>query len=155
MAKASFLAIQRPTWRVYETAAELAVASGVGADLPINFVDVDPCGDPWPLLTAYFQSERVFPKRLAVAVNDGLRQKLKMGSGWHVETMKAAVAMFSNTALYPRYLEVCRWNLERLASSRGYRIVEWAGYYCGFGQQMTHFGALLDRAAPASLKAAA
>jgi len=145
--RATALALQRPTWRVYEAPSQLALKVGAAADLPIDFVDLDPYGECWPAIEAYFGSEREFPKRIAFAVNDGLRQKLTTGSGWQVATMKAALEVFSNDGLRPRYLEVCRWNLQRLASPRGYRIVEWAGYYCGFSQQMTHFGAVLERAA--------
>ncbi len=140
------LAVQRPTWRTYETAAADALAAGVAADLRVDFLDVGPPdGDPWPAVEAFFQSERIFPKRLAVAVTDGLRRKLKLGAGWRIATLKCAVEVFSNTALYGRYLEIARWNLERLAQPRDYRISEWAGFYAGRGEQLTHFGALLER----------
>src|SRR5271168_856895 len=77
--KATFLALQRPTWRVYESSSQLALKAGVGSDIAVNFVDIDPYGEPWSVIEAFFGSERQFPKRLAFAVNDGLRQKLNLG----------------------------------------------------------------------------
>jgi hypothetical protein len=124
--------------------SQLALKAGVAADLPINFIDIDPYGECWPVIEAYFSGERKRPKRLAIAVNDGLRQKLNVGAGWQVATMKAALEVFSNAGLYARYLEVCRWNLDRLIAPHGYKVIEWAGYYCGFNHLMTHFGAVLE-----------
>src|SRR4051812_3936723 len=82
--KAAILAHQRPTWAVYECLCENAIAEGAGAHLEVNFLDLDPYGEPWPALDAFFGSDRPFPPRLAIVVNDGLRQKLKMNGGWSV-----------------------------------------------------------------------
>ena len=75
-AKAGLLGRQRPTWAVYEADSEYAISQGVGADLPVNFLDLDPYGQPWGTLEAFFSSDREFPDSIAVVVNDGLRQKL-------------------------------------------------------------------------------
>ncbi|MFO8154416.1 MAG: hypothetical protein R6U87_00105, partial [Thiohalospira sp.] len=71
--RARFLARQRPTWAVYQGAAEVVLAGGGGAHLCVTVLDVDPYGDPWPTIGPFFQSDRPFPETLAVAVNDGLR----------------------------------------------------------------------------------
>jgi hypothetical protein len=141
--KATLLATQRPTWRVYEASSELGLRAGAGGDWQVNFLDVDPYGACWGTIEAFFESERVFADRMVVAVNDGLRQKLCTGSGWSVGSMKHAAKEFSTAGLYPRYLEICRWNLERIVAPHGYRVTEWAAYYCGFNHLMTHFGAVL------------
>ena len=52
--KTKLLGLQRPTWRVYEADCEVAINAGVGNDLPVNLLDVDPYGDPWPVIEAFF-----------------------------------------------------------------------------------------------------
>lgn len=143
--KADRLVAQRPSWSIYESECERALAAGAGAHLAVNFVDLDPYGECWPALAAFFGSVRPFPDPLGIAVNDGMRQRLKMGGGWSCDSMHPAVRQFGNSYIYPHYLQVCRWNLSRLAEPRGYAIAEWSGYYCGHAECMTHFAALLTR----------
>lgn len=143
--KAEALTLQRPTWAVYETDCAPALASGAGAHLPINFLDIDPYGQAWPAIEAFFGSERPRPARCAIAVNDGLRQKLCLHAGWQVETMQSACLHFGNNQLFDRYLEVAHWNLARIVAQVGYVIAEWSAYYCGNRGLMTHFGAVLSR----------
>lgn len=52
--KSKLIGLQRPTWRVYEADCESAIVSGIGGDLPVNLLDVDPYGDPWPVIDAVF-----------------------------------------------------------------------------------------------------
>ena len=144
-AKSAALAQQRPAWAVYECDCIAAIHAGVGAHLPVNFLDLDPYGEPWPVLDAFFGSERRFPRRLAIAVNDGLRLKLKTGTAWATHSLQEAVQRFGNAAIYPRYLDVCRWLLAKKAGQRGYSLTRWAGYYCGHAEQMTHYAAVLER----------
>lgn len=144
-AKTEVLAKQRPTWSVYECDCEMAIRAGAGYHLPVNFVDFDPYGEPWPALDAYFESEREFPPVLAIAVNDGLRQKVKMNGGWDVESLQQIVAHVGARGMYEHYLDVCRELLTEKASQRGYKLERWAGYYCGHADQMTHYGAVLTR----------
>jgi hypothetical protein len=146
-AKAERLAVQRPTWAVYESDCVKSLAAGAGAHLAVNFVDLDPYGEPWKVLAAFFGSERPWPQRLGVVVNDGVRMKLKLTGGWDVESLRPAVQKFGNSAMYPEYLGVARWNLERLAAPLGYELTDWTGYYCGHGDCMTHYAAVLERAA--------
>lgn len=144
-AKCAALAQQRPAWAVYECDCLAAIGAGVGAHLPVNFVDLDPYGESWPVIDAFFDSDRHFPKRLAIVANDGLRLRLKTGTAWSTHSLQEAVQRFGNAAIYPRYLDVCRWLLAQKASKRGYSLARWAGYYCGYSQQMTHYAAVLER----------
>ena len=141
--KAASLARNRPTWAVYQADCVVALASGVGSHLPINFVDLDPWGEPWHAITAFFESDRPWPKRLALVVTDGLRQKLRIAA-WDVASMADMVPKYGNR-LGDVYLEVCQELLTEKAAHRGYALRQWAGYYCGHADQMTHYAAVLER----------
>jgi hypothetical protein len=140
---AEFLARQRPTWAVYEADCVSALRAGVGSHLRVNFVDVDPYGESWPTLDALFESEREWPPVLALAVNDGLRQILKMTGGWNVKSMQALVVRHGNEYLENHYLDACRELVQEKAALVGYTLRRWAGYYCGQFDNMTHYGAVL------------
>lgn len=141
--KAEALAMQRPTWAVYECDCVNALRSGAGAHLPVNFVDFDPYGEPWSTIDAFFESKREFLPVLAIAVNDGLRQKLKMTGGWDVQALSEIATRYGASSIYRRYLEICRELVEQKAGKRGYTLTRWAGYYCGHDDQMTHYAAVL------------
>lgn len=143
--KTAVLAHQRATWAVYECDCVEALKAGVGAHLPVNFLDVDPYGEPWPVIDAFFQSRRYFPTVLGVVVNDGLRQKVKMNGGWDVASLQAVVSRHGSRAMYGNYLEISRDLLQEKAGQRGYTLTRWAGYYCGYHDQMTHYAALFTR----------
>lgn len=143
--KAKFLAQQRPTWAVYEGDAAALLSIGAGAHLRINLLDVDPYGDPFPTIHAFLMSQRPPVDSLWIVVNDGLRQKTKMGGAWSVETLKPAVAEFGND-LYPCYLDVCRWLLHKEAEQAQANLLRFSGYYCGYQKQMTHYAAMLSPA---------
>jgi hypothetical protein len=145
--KCEALAKQRPGWAVYRADSVAAVAKGAGAHLQVNFVDVDPWGDPNPLLEGFFTSSRAFPPILAMVVTDGLRQYLCGKSGWESKSLQktGAVDHFGNDHLHRRYAEVCRFQMEKLAGLRGYRISNWTCYHCGWAQQMTHYSAVFVR----------
>jgi hypothetical protein len=143
--KAEALARQRPGWAVYETDCVRALRAGVGGHLAVNFLDLDPYGEPWPVLDAFLESERPRADKLVVVVNDGLRQKLKMGSGWSVKSLRSVAQKKGNLALYSEYLQICRELVTEKAGRLDYRLSRWIGYYCGFGQQMTHYAAVLER----------
>jgi hypothetical protein len=144
--KAAKLAQQRPGWAVYEADCTMALSGGVGAHLPVNFLDLDPYGEPWPVLDAFLESKRTLPERLVVVVNDGLRQKCKLNGGWTVRSLQPIVDRIGNGALYEKYLEVCRDLVKEKAARAGYTLRRWTGYYCGFADQMTHYAAVLERA---------
>ncbi len=142
--KVKLLALQRPTWRVYETSCEMAIGAGVGGDLSVNLLDVDPYGDPWPTIEAFFESERERPEVLCVAVNDGMRQAVIRGGSWELSSLQNAVSKWGND-LYPIYLEVCQDLLKEKASKAGYNLTRFAGYYCGAKKQITHYLGVLER----------
>jgi hypothetical protein len=142
--RAAVLGMQRPTWAVYEADCVMALAAGVGSHLPCNVLDVHPYGDPWPAITAFFESERPRPEIVFVVVNDGLRQKVRMGGAWNVGTLLGMVAKYGN-ALHGKYLEVCQELMTEKAAQAGYRLDRFAGYYCGHGHMMTHYLAVLSR----------
>jgi len=143
--KAAALALQRPTWSVYECIAETALAGGLGSHLEVNFLDVDPYGEPWPVFDAFFGSKRPFAPRLAVAVNDGLRHKLRLNGGWSVGSLRSVVDRIGNAKLFHQYKDICQDLLMERASRAGYRLEKWTAYYCGAGDDMTHFAAVLER----------
>lgn len=145
LGKCETLARQRPTWSVYQARAEWAIGEGAAGFLPVTLLDVDPYGEPWPVLDAFFASERERPAVIGIAVNDGLRQKLRLQGGWNVHSMREAVERFGNAALHEKYLDVAKWKLEQLAARQRYRLAAWTGYHCGFLDDMTHYAAVLQR----------
>lgn len=143
-AKAEVLAANNPGWSVFCGDSEKLLSAGLGAHVPCNFLDVDPYGDPWPTIEGFLFS-RPLPDLVGIAVNDGLRHKLKRQGGWAVESISEAVREFGNERLYRDYAEVCRWNMSRLAVKVGLTLDRWAAYYCGDKDAMTHYAALLRR----------
>ena len=142
--KTAKLARQRPSWAVYESDCLMALRAGVGSHLPVNFLDLDPYGEPWPVLDAFLETRRS-PDKLVVVVNDGLRQSLKMNGGWHVKSLQAVVERVGNVGLYERYLEIAQDLVKEKAGKVGYSLVRWTGYYTGHAGQMTHYAAVLER----------
>lgn len=147
--KAEALARQRPTWAVYEGDCVIGLAEGAGRLQVPTFVDIDPYGDPWPILDAllpdpaqgpaYLQADQV-----VVVVNDGLRQKVKMGGAWTAGSLKNAVRRHGND-LHKKYLQVCEEMLTEKAARAGYALRRFEGFYGGHAQQMTHYYGLLNR----------
>jgi hypothetical protein len=144
--KAEILCRQRPSWSVYQARTDVMLAEGAGAHLQVDLVDVDPYGEPWPVLEAFFRSERPRARRVGIAVNDGLRQKLRLQGGWSVNSMRGAVERWGNAVLHEKYLDVARWKVEQLAELQGYQVTGWTGYFCGYNDDMTHYAAVLERA---------
>lgn len=141
--KVKLLGLQRPTWRVYEADCEVSILAGVGGDLPINLLDIDPYGSPWDVIDAFFKSDREREPLLCVAVNDGLRVNVRTGSSWHVGALQSAVSKYGND-LHDIYLDICQEMLKEKASEAGYDLTRFAGYYCGHTQQMTHYLGVLQ-----------
>lgn len=142
--KADTLAEQRPSWAVYQADCVTALAGGAGAHLAINLLDVDPYGEPWPVLDAFFASERPRPNRMVVVVNDGLRRNVRFGFAWHVGSLAPIVERYGND-LFDRYLEACEEIMQQKAAQAGYAVSRFSGYYCGEKKNMTHYLAILDR----------
>lgn len=149
--KCAVLGLQRPHWAVYQAECVNALTNGAGAHLCVNVLDLDPYGEPWPALDAFMSTERPRAPRLALVVNDGLRQKIRMGGAWNVHSLRDVVSKYGND-LHDHYLEICRELVQTKAAQAGYRLDRFAGKYCGHAQQMTHYLAVLvlnDAAAPA------
>lgn len=143
--KAETLARQRPTWSVVEGDCVKAVAAGMGDHLPINLVDVDPYGEPWPVLSALFESTRPWPPTLGIVVNDGLKQKIQLGAAWDINSMHRMVEKYGNAYISEHYLEIAREMLADLAAPQGYTITQWTAYHCGRNLMMSHYAAVLQR----------
>jgi hypothetical protein len=143
--KTKILAEQRPGWFVYEANCLYGIKTGAGKSLPVNFVDIDPYGDPWPVISVFFESRHYLPQVLGLAVNDGLRHKLRMHGGWRCASLVNEVQKYGNKQLYGSYLDICQEKLKNIAGSCGYKIHKWAGYHCGAQKQMTHYAAVLVR----------
>lgn len=148
-AKFKLLIHQRPTWSVYRGDSERVISAGCGAHLPINFLDLDPYGTPWPVLDAWIDSPRPKAPRLIVVVNDGLRQKIKLGGAWSVGGFEEVTQRFGSD-IYDQYLAVCQWLMQQKAAQAGYTLSRFEGYYCGHNQAMTHYLAVLDQSELAS-----
>lgn len=142
--KAGVLAEQRPTWAVYQGDCVAALKVGVGAHRIINVLDIDPYGEPWSVMDAFFTSDRPRANTLYLVVNDGLRNKLKLGGAWSMDQMAAVVERYGNN-LYHRYLDVCQELVQQKAAQAGYGLSRFAGYYCGTDALMTHYLAVLTR----------
>lgn len=142
--KADVLAMQRPTWAVYEGDCIAALAGGAGAHLTVNLLDVDPYGSAWGAIDAFMSSERPRAETLYIVVNDGARHKIRLGGAWAIHDLAEAVTKFGND-IWDNYLEVCEWYMSQKAGKAGYGVAHFGGYHCGTGQQMTHYRATLIR----------
>jgi len=142
-AKTAILAHQRPTWSVYEGDCIGALEAGAGRHLAVTFLDVDPYGEPWPVLEAFFTSERPRVPELQVVVNDGLRLRMALAGGaWSTDSLAPLVARYGND-LHDTYLACCEEFLAELSARAGYTLALFTGYYCGHNQAMTHYWATL------------
>lgn len=142
--RAKGLCQQRDHWTVWEGDCVDLLANGAGADREFDLVDVDPYGSPWPTIDAFFTNDRALPDRMAIVVNDGLRQKIRVGGAGDVKAMADMVLKYGND-LHSVYLEVCRELMQNKVQRCGYGVESFTGYYCGSSQQMTHYVALLSR----------
>jgi hypothetical protein len=143
--KAEFLSRQRPAWPVYEGRAEEYLEAGLFRWLEFQFFDCDPFGEPWPALEGFFGSDRKLAPRMAIAVNDGLRQNARVKGAWKVGSTKAAARRYGNDKVRDHYLDICQEKVEEIAASAGYQVEFFDGYYCGNLDDMTHYGAVLVR----------
>lgn len=142
--RAIHLAHQRPTWAVYEADCVSALAHGAGAHLEVNLLDVDPYGDAWPAIRAFFGSTRPFAEHMVVVVNDGLRWNTQTNVGWQTATLEPVVNVMGND-LWDKYLDVCALLMREAANMAGYEVVFFDGYYTGPQKKRTHFLAELRK----------
>lgn len=140
------LAVERPTWAVYSTSVDAALRRGLGRHMTVSLLDVDCDSNPWPTLEAFFSSERPRPNELAVVVSDRLRPRLRRNGAYSIPSMLPALERYRDSAVIDEsYLEVCQWNLERLAGALGYQLRDWTAYHCDRRDESTHFAAVLCR----------
>lgn len=144
--KTAVLARQRPGWIVFEGRAEQVIGSGVLRGLGVDFIDCDPYGSPWGVLTAALGS--IDGPLIGVVVNDGMRQRLRIKQGWTSKALAEEVLRYGNERLFADYLEVCREKLGGLLAAAGFDLAWWAGYYTGHNHDMTHYGAVGVRRDP-------
>ena len=140
------LAAQRPTWRVYQADAAIALAGGIASDLPYTILDCDPYGSPWTMLEGFFRSPRVFAPTMVVVLTDGSRQKQRLGGlqyGWESWQDRYGRNLFAI------YLRCCQERLALLVSEAGYRVAWWHGRYGGHSGQMAYCAAVLRQPAVA------
>lgn len=140
--RASVLAQQRPTWRVYCADSDKVLADGLAAEVAFTILDCDPYGQAWRTLAGFFESKRTFASTMAVSVTDGVRQKMRMG-GFDMAGWEAWQDRFGPN-LWDVYLFCCRERLTSLVAGAGYRVAWWHGQYSRTGQQ-TYFAAVLRR----------
>jgi len=145
MEKCNALVMQRPSWAVYQNRCEPALESGCGFHVPVNFVDVDPYGDPWPIIDALLCNASKLPDRWGLAVNDGLKRYLMMGRGWKSASVGQWVAKVGNDHAHGQYLEIVRVMLTEKLAALGMEIKLWNIHSAGHGGQMTHYGAVIER----------
>lgn len=143
--KAARLGLQRPHWRVYECDCVHALRAGVAGDLPIDLLDLDPYGSCWPALHSFMSSRRAFAPRMAVVINDGLRQALSLGKAWTVKELAPYVERFGNDSFYDRYEEIARVMFEDTIAHAGYGVERYASYMTGANGYLLHVLALLER----------
>lgn len=141
-ARASALARQRPTWRVYCADSAEVFAEGLGAEIAFTVLDCDPYGQCWPTLTGFFQSSRRVAEHLAVIATDGARQKMRLG-GFDMRGWEPWQDRFGPN-LWDVYLLCCRERFTGLVVQAGYTVTWWHGQYSRTGQQ-TYFAAALRR----------
>lgn len=143
--KAARLGLQRPHWRVYETECVAALEAGIASDLAIDLLDLDPYGSCWPALGAFMSSRRTFAPRMAVVINDGLRQALSLGKAWTVKELAPYVERFGNDSFYDRYEEIARVMFEDTIAHAGYGVERYASYMTGANGYLLHVLAILSR----------
>lgn len=143
--KAEALAKQRPGWSVYANDCITCIRHGVGFHLPINFFDVDPYGECWPIVEAIFSQASRLPDRFGLVVNDGLKRFLMLGRGWKSPWVNAYIPRFGNNHLADHYHEICYDIIDKMSAVSGYKIDRWVCGTSGHGGQMTHFCAVFQK----------
>lgn len=147
--KADLLAVQRPTWAVYEADVEIALAAGAARHLAFNYVDVDPYGAAWPALRALAASPRPLSDRLIVVINDGLRFAACGGAAWRNEILAPFAARYGNHNVWKVYPDkIAPELLAESVAPGGYRVTHYDAYTTGTIGKMVHILATLDRAGP-------
>jgi len=137
------LAANRPNWTVMHGDCVSGVAHGCGSHLAITVLDIDPWGAPWPVVDAFFGSDRPFADQMIVMVNDGLLQKLQRGGAWQIDYLAPYVERYGTLGVQDHYLSIARSLLQERAAPVGYQVTAFAGYFCSKMNQLAHYYAIL------------
>lgn len=142
--KAEALATQRPGWAIYASDCVSALTQNLCSWVPCTVLDVDPYGASWPILNAFFLSERDFQPWMWIAGTDGLRKRLQIIGGWKEGYLQPYVLEYGNN-LYPIYLELCPKILAEIVLNAGYLVDRFWGKYAGKNDGMVDYLARLRR----------
>ena len=109
--KTERLALQRPTWAVYEADCEKALRHGAGAHLCITALDVDAYGDSLTPISCFFQSQRPASRLVSEKLYPGLlfggHDWLQL---WAAATYRHGIMAIGEGDVYPhppRYTTRC------------------------------------------------
>jgi len=145
--KSGVLARTRPTWQVWQGDCVRGLALGIGKVLPVTLLDVDPYGDPWPSLQAFFGSERAFQPYMQVCVNDGLMKLMRLAGAYGCGSLAEECVKYGSDGVRSHYHEVCRGKLARIVGGAGYRLDTWVIRSAGRNGTLTHYASGLVRVA--------
>lgn len=146
--KTPYLVEQRPHWAVYECDCVKAMQEGVGFHHRPNFIDLDPYGNPWPIMKVISSNADKLDNIIGVVVNDGLRKFASLGCAWKSEDLKDYVQRYGNAWINKNWEIMIRDKLEKLWAIAGYEIQEWTIRPSGFNGLMTQYAAVLKRKSP-------
>lgn len=144
--KCEHLAMQRPTWAVYQGDCIEAIGAGLAQRTAFDIIDVDPYGAPFDIFDALCRPTRRFPDLWHLVVNDGMRQGAQRGVSWQVDALKPIVARRGNN-IFRVYKEVAREIVEMYLARIGFKVTGWYAYYTGHADLMTHYWARCERIA--------
>ena len=143
--KVEHLARQRPRWAVYEGDSLQALRCGLFASRAFDIVDLDPYGSTLTYFAPLFDAHRRRPGRWWLVANCGLRHTLGLKQAWRIEVLQELAARLGAASdFYHRYLDVVQLLLTEHANASGQRLTWFDGYYCGHGNNMTHYAARIE-----------
>lgn len=143
--KTPYLVESRPHWSVYEADCVAAMRAGVGFHHEPNFIDCDPYGSPWETLRAVFVNAPRLPRRLGLVVTDGLGRDAMFGRAWASAELAPYARRLGNAGVRDRWEDVVRDKLYSVVEDAGYAVTEWLIRRGGYGGQMTHYAAVLEK----------
>lgn len=146
-AKTAYLLEQRPHWAIYEGDCIKAIEAGIGFHHNPNFIDCDPYGSPWPVLRAVFQNGDKLPKKVGVAVNDGLKKFALLGGAWKSEDLAPYARTYGNNWVTNNWQTLVRDLFEKTVGAAGFEVEEWAIMQSGQHGSMTQYAAVIKKPA--------
>lgn len=144
------IAAMRPRWAVYQADTPPAIEQGILGNFPINFVDIDCYGSPWPAYEAFFrwlgktESGPGAPPRLDLVCTDGGGLYTRFTGVWQLERFQPYVQKYGAARMFEMYPEVCREMVEATAAPLGYELKDWVAFRVGRDKSMMIFWAGLE-----------